>query len=258
MYSIKTYIPTLSSYCSTKEFNNKDYIDINKYIASNDNEGLADFLEKFINDKITFTVDKLFVIVYLRMLCVGGDLNLKYSDNTGYTANLRVKLTALLEKILTYNKHLVDYNKDDLYIKFKPPTKLFYSNIIELLHDIVVDLAIANKLKDYKSLRSEIKKQILSRLKPEIIVDIKQHIKENTESYPLATIDSNNIFYINYYNNSVIKLVKLLFKNKLTNLYLKLYYMTNNVKFTYSDFCSVTPSETDLLINIYKTVNDIK
>ena len=50
MYKIKTYIPTLSSYCYINEITNKNYIDINKYISANDNEGLSLFLESLLDE----------------------------------------------------------------------------------------------------------------------------------------------------------------------------------------------------------------
>jgi hypothetical protein len=259
MYKIKTYLPTLSTFCYVEEFTNKNYIDINKYIFSNDDEGLSNILTEIVGNNVKSLYDILFVLIYLRMLSVGGELKLKYSDNTGFTSSLSVTLETFLKRFLQTNfETLPVFKKDDLVIKFKEPTKLFYKNIIDLLLDIVKDIKINNKISDYLNLKVETKRSIISRLKEDIIQSIKVHIKDNSQYCPLAIIEDKNIFPLNLYNNTPIKLVKLMFKNNLSNLYLKLYHSVNKLNLTYADYISMTPAEIELLLNIYKTSNNIK
>jgi len=259
MYKIKTYIPTLSSHCYISELNNKIYLDINKYISANDNEGLSTFFESLLDDKIQCTFDKLFILIYLRMLTVGNELKLKYTESSGFAASLSVMLDSLLKRMLeNSNNSIKDYVKDDLIIKFKEPTKLYYKNIIELFLDIFKDVIIPGKLKDYKNFKTEFKRVIISKLKEEYIDDIKIHLKINSQIYPLTKIEDKNIFNINIYNSSPIKLLKLMYKNNISSLYLKLYHSLQKLRLTYEDYCNMTPAEVDLLLTIYKSANNIK
>ena len=259
MYKIKTYIPTLSSYCYINEITNKNYIDINKYISANDNEGLSLFFESLLDESVKNTFDKLFVLIYLRMLAVGNELKLKYTEGSDFTASLSVMLDSLLKRLLEKPEaNICDYVKDDLIIKFKEPTKLYYKNIIELYIDIIKDISIPNNIRDYKTLKPEFKRNIIGRLKDEYINDVKIHLNTNSSQYALTKVEDKDIFHINIYNSSPIKLLKLIYKNNISSLYLKLYHSIQKVNLTYSDFCSMTPAEVDLLLTIYKSANNIK
>ena len=259
MYKIKTYIPTLSSYCYINEITNKNYIDINKYISANDNEGLSLFFESLLDESVKNTFDKLFVLIYLRMLAVGNELKLKYAEGSDFTASLSVMLDSLLKRLLEKPEaNICDYVKDDLIIKFKEPTKLYYKNIIELYIDIIKDISIPNNIRDYKTLKPEFKRNIIGRLKDEYINDVKVHLNTNSSQYALTKVEEKDIFHINIYNSSPIKLLKLIYKSNISSLYLKLYHSIQKVNLTYSDFCSMTPAEVDLLLTIYKSANNIK
>ena len=126
--------------------------------------------------------------------------------------------------------------------------------------DCVDDIELETK-SIYSQLNLKDKKILLSKLKKNIIIKLKQHIKESQNKYKLVDLNVDNPIcntVFSFYDNSFFYFLKFLFKNGLSSLYNKLYICSQKLNFTYTDFCLLSPAEVDLLIAIYKKNNSIK
>lgn len=258
MYLVNTYQPTLSSNIFLKELTNKNYLDINKYIASNDNEGLSNFLNDQLGLKDFNIFDKFFALIYLRLLCISPTIKLSIQKDSILTINLTKILQRLLDNI---QEHIEDFYFKDLQISFKLPKNLFYSNFLLLLLDIIEDIKLKNNSIDYKNFTPNKKILIIKSFKKEIIKEIKNHIKEKQNYYKIVDLEENiglDKYNFSFYDNSAFFTLKFLFKNNLTSIYNKLYVCSQKLNLNYDNFCSITPAETNILLTIFKKSNNIK
>lgn len=261
MFLINTYQPTISSFCSVNELNNKNYLDINKYIAGNDNNGLSLFFERYLDTyKVKNSFDKFFMLLNLRLLCVGPTIKLQPNKQSTITVDLKNILQRLIDNIETT---IPEFTYKDLKITFQLPKKLYYKNFLVFLLDIVSDLKIPNSVENYLNLSDKEKLYILKTLKKEIIESIKDHIKLNQKKYKLIDIDideemgfKNYVF--SFYDNSAFYTLKFFYKSNVGYLYNKIYQCIQKLNLNYSDYCNLTPSETNIMLAIYKKSNNIK
>lgn len=255
-FLVKTYQPTLSSYSYFKEFNNKNYFDVNKFIAANDNEGLSLYFNSLYNSSNVF--DNFFSLIYLRSLCVGSKLKLQLNKETTLSINLLNTLQRLIDNP---QRPLIDFNYKDLTIKFKLPKFLYHKNIISFLYDTVEELKIQNNIENYYELQEGQKLFILKNLKEDILLEIKKHIKQNQIKYSIVQLDDienlNNIIF-SFYDNSAFFTLKFFYKSNISSLYNKLYHSTQKLNLSFNDYTKLTPSETNILLTIFKKSNNIK
>ena len=257
-YKIKTIIPSLSSTVFLDQFNNKNLLDISKFISSNDDIGLSDYLDNLVKDvpsKNNF--DKTFALLNLRMICISNELKIKVSQG-GSPMNYKFNIGTLLVKLLNSGSSTItDFKKDDLKFTFTHPSKLYYSNFIEFLLDITYDFKVENVNIDYKKLSVKSKTKLLTSLKKEIIKELKEHFKLNQKIYTTLTFE-NGERNVSFYDNTFFYFLKFVFNYNISNLYNKMYLTCNALNMSFSEYKSLTPAETDVLIAIYKKNNNIK
>lgn len=257
-FKIKTYQPSLSSFCYLNEINNKNYLDINKFIGGNDNNGLNLFFNSLLEKKNFNIIDNFFALLYLRFISVGSEFKVKIENNTVITVNLLNILERLLNNI---QQPIPEFKYKDLSVKFKLPKQLYHDNFIVFLYEIIDDFTLENHVSNFNEL-SEFKKiNILKNLKKSLLNDLKDHIKKNTINYKLIDIDEDigiKNYTFSFYDNSAFFTIKFLYKNDITSLYNKLYFCVQKLNLTYNDYCNMTPAESDILLVAYKRNNTIK
>ena len=258
-YKIKTYIPTLSSFNSFSEIKNEQLLSLNKFILSNDENGVISYFNYLLDNENYLPQDKLFCLIFLRSLSMGNVVTLKLNNKQIIVDKVDIKLNIVLDSMLKGDSYMInDFVLDEVNIKFKIGSKLYYKNFNEVLVDIVDDIFIEGFIEDYKDNSSEEKEQILLRLKKEIKIEIKKHILSNSPYYSISTLPELETYKINLYNNTAYQFVKALFTTNLSNFYTKLYHCSQKLNLTYDNFLKLTPSETDLLLAIYKSHSTIK
>jgi len=258
-YKIKTYIPTLSTFEYFKEIKNKDIISLSKFIASKDNDGAADYLNSLLCNKIKNSYDKLFSLIFLRNLTVGNTVNIKFNSKNIKIDKAELKLNIVLSNLLKdKNYKIMDFEFEDIQIKFKESKEIYYSNFNSILLDIVEEVIVKDSITNYKNLNITEQKEIILRLKREIKQKLRRHIQKHSPYFSISTIKEIENIKLNLFNNSAFYFLKTIFTTSLSNYYTKLYHISHKLNLTYDNFLSLTPSETDLLLAIYKSQSTIK
>lgn len=258
-FKINTYQPTVSSYCYINELSNKSYLDINKFISGNDNVGLNLFLNvltKNLTSKTNF--DKFFALVYMRLVSLGPKVKLQSNKESVVTINLMNVLQRMLDNPQIA---LPDFYYKDMVIKFKLPSDLYYSNFLIFLLDIIDEITITNNLNNYKTLDKNKRFNIIKHFKKDILNNIKKHIIQNQNNYKIIETEEDigfNNFKFSFYDNSAFYTVKFLFKTNISIIYNKMYHSLQKLRLNYEDYNNMTPSETNILLAIYKKSNNIK
>jgi uncharacterized protein YkvS len=258
-FKIKTYIPSLSSFEHLREVNNKDLLLVSKFFSSNDDEGACEYLDSLLPIKDISSLDKFFILLCLRSTCIGDQISLKINTTGQPPATLKVSIKEVIKKLINVQlQKIPDFIKDDLCVKFKIPTKLYYKNLLFLLFDIIEDITVKEKLRSIRLMSEKEKISIIKKLNKDILKDIKQHIANNTQIIDITKIENFNNLKICFTNNLAFKIIKIFFSQNISNLYYKLYHSTQKINLSYESFLSITPAEADLLLTIHKTVNNIK
>lgn len=260
-FKIKTYFPSLSAYQYIEEFSNKDLLLINKYISSNDDDGLNECFNNLIPVKNVNSFDKCFALLCLRSVCIGDKINFLVTLNNSNTkTTLKVSVKSVVQKLLNSNNilNIPTFQKDDLIIKFKQPTSLYHNNLSSLLDDIIDDIIVKDKLKTIKSLRTKERLSVIQKINRDTLANIKEHIGASSSVLNITNIENFNNLKICFTNNLAFKLLKLFYNCNITNIYYKIYHASQKINLTYDNFLSLTPAEADILLTIHKTANGIK
>lgn len=258
-FKVKTYVPSLSTSIYVEEITNNNYLIINKFISSNDDEGLGNYLNNLYPELEINSLDKFFILLSLRSICIGDKIILKvnFADKPPTTLKLSVK--EILKKIINYKlTKIPDFVKEDLLVKFTLPKKLYYKNLLSLLYDIIDDVIVVGKLQSIKYMSEKNKMTVIQKFNKDILKDIKLHIFNNSEIFKLTDLQEFSNLKICFTNNLALKIIKILFSLSISNFYYKVYNTMLKSNLSYDNFLSITPAESDLLLTIHKTVNNIK
>lgn len=133
-----------------REITYRDYKDVVKLVMNDDNDGIAMWMDTFINEyrvgdsPVPLTlVEKFIIVVTMRIICIGPVVTLKYfHDNKSYT------IKTDLDKIVTqltntdYKQQHVKVTFDDITtITLSPPIDLYnpHVDVADLLSQIDID-----------------------------------------------------------------------------------------------------------------------
>lgn len=258
-FKVKTYVPSLSTTKYVEEITNRSYLLINKFISSNDDEGLGNYLDTLLLDFNGNSLDKFFILLSLRSICIGDKVVLKVNFPDKPSTTLKLSIKEILKKILNYKLiKIPDFIKDDLTVKFKIPTRLYYKNLLSLLYDVIEDITVTNKLDSVKYMSEKNRMTVIQKFNKDILRDIKTHIFNNSQTIKLTDLQEFSNLKVSFTNNLGLKIIKILFSLSVSNFYYKVYNTMLKCNMSYESFLTITPAESDIILTIHKTVNNIK
>lgn len=255
-FKLNLFIPTLSATAYFNEFNNKNLIDINKFTQSQDDSGLSSYLNTLLyQTEHTYTsFDKLFILLVFRIKSMGNIITLSIDEDVKRTVEIDIGL--MLSKLNEYTPNILPaFRYNDLLINFKLPTNLYFSNYYDLLQDITNTVTFQS---GSIVLKDDQKNLSIKKLKPNIVDSIKKHINKHSQSFKLTNMSNFDNIFVNLYDNSIMNVLKFIFVYNIASLYTKMFHISEKIHMDYMNFLSLTPSESDLLLTIYKNVNNIK
>jgi len=260
-YKVKTVVPSLSSVVYLSQLNNKDLIVINKYISSNDDQGLANYFEDLLKDyNYKTNLDKFFALLNLRMTCVSNELKIKSNVGT-VPMTFKIVIRNILLKLIENGEfNLKNFRSEGLEIVFKSPSTLFFKDYIDFLYQVIESIKIENK-ETFNGLNKGDRYKIILSLKKEVLNEIKSHIRDNQQTFNMINLEVDNLSIkkdITFLDNSSFFFLKFVFKNNISNLYSKMYSVCKTMNMSLNDYYNLTPAETDVFIALYKKSNSIK
>ena len=252
----------MSSVVYLDQLKNLDVLSMNKYISSNDDEGLSKYIDEMLcHAQLNCSMDKLFAILNLRMTCISNDIKIR-SDINGVPTSLKIDLRKILIKLLdNTDVQLNSYKKDSLHIIFEPPKSLFHKDYVSFLSSIIKCIKIDSRDILFDDIEKKQKYKIIMSLKKDILREIKDHVHSCKTKYPVLNFDTSDYKLkreISIYDNTSLNFIKFVFKSSIPNLYNKMYHTCKALSIGINDYNNLTPAETDMLVAIYKKSNSIK
>jgi hypothetical protein len=259
MFTIKIKVPTGRT-VRVPEIKNKEYLSLLKFCQNEDIEGLSSFFEDTIFSKIHTSgeltiIDRLYILIYLRMVFV--EPNIFFKDNRD--TNINFNLSNILKKI---DDHESDYTKtvsrESFTLDLGLPNMLYYNDIDDLFIGAIKRIQIKDKVLDFSNITKEERESILGYLPADVFKDISNYIKEISHNVrDFIIIEKNETLNIDELNldittNGVIGFILALFTQNLKTYYELMYFFMCKLLMPHETFINLTPIETKVMINIYE------
>jgi len=265
-FKIKVYIPSIDKFDYINELKNRETLAISKYIKANDDYGLSNYFNNLLSGiPATNIADKFFILCQLRALNLSNSIIINGKHISGDDATYKINLFSFLEKYLKYINKLNSeqiYTNEELEIHFKLPKDVFFKNFYALLNDIIFKIVINGEDVLLNKTPSQ-KFNIITQLNKTVISEFKSHLETINNSSELFFIQPTEeilvpTIKISFFNNTIFSILKSIFKTEISYFYNKFYISLTKLGLSFDDFLKLSYVETDILLNIYKSVNKLK
>lgn len=263
-FSSKLFLPVLKEEIRYLNLNNHNYLDILKFITNNDDEGLIDYFDNILQEKILdknlvsklSVIEKFLILLDLRSILLGDKLQLINKENI----NIDLSISSIRDNLIKNINNIelikyIDYNNIQLCLS---TSKSFdVENIDKIYKEIIDKIKIDEDIIDFYSLTDEDKEHIISNLPANLAQELLQYIEycqelsENIDiikgndrigldSVPLRVFDKTLFFFL-----------KNTFGNDLMGFYELQFNMMSKLNVSSDNFMKMSPAECKIFIQFY-------
>lgn len=238
-------------YC--KEITNKNLIDIQKYIISDNNNLIYNFFDNLslhlISDNniknINF-IDKFLILLNVRINCIGSFLEVLSKDKVKTAIDLK-PLSENILKNFTLEKKFVSYKNYKIY--YSVPSHITENiTVFDLINEVEYNsLKVSlGELPSYK------KEEIIENLPTKIIQKLDISVKNNkilpVKLFDFRSDNKTKTILFDYSISSIMYMLKLLYNNSLENLHYEQYICSRKINISPSEYLNMSPNETKLML----------
>lgn len=262
-FTSKLFLPVINKEIRYCNITNKHHLELLKFVKSNDDSGLYEYLEWVLSDilkdkedynKLT-SVEKFLILLDLRGKSVGDMLQLNTNNNIKIDYSITGIINNVINGINKLNlKKKIEF--DNFSVELSIPKKLILDNIDDIYKEIINTIVIDDKIVNFSCLTEEEKDSIISVLPAEISGEIYNFFNLNEDFNKIYLIaGKNNIgldpISLNLYDKSMFYFIKTIFTDDLMNFYEMQYNVITKINVSYQQFCEMTPNECKIYINLY-------
>lgn len=261
-FKFKSYIPSIDTFVPTKQLTTRDYIELVKYVTNGDSaytlRAYDELIETHCEDvciQELNRVDKFFILIMIRAVCVGPILSLTYGDDIKKTT-ARVSLVEMLQKIANINFQTSKTISvtDNIKIKVNIPNSLC------MQENIVAECVDSITIKDVTtSLRGgsvDGKLELIDQLPGSVYKSISDYIKTGIENYSSVELfkkpGGDERYVVNVFDNSLYDFVNLCYKESLNYLKDVVYILVKRCRFDSELIMNSTFAEIRMYVDMYE------
>lgn len=271
-FTYPVYIPSVGNFVNFRELLNKQYVVILKYLANNDNTNIDIYINQLIdelNDHITHDqlnkIDKLCVMITIRIMCIGPDVDLTMTcDKTQQQYNGKIELTNVLQMLADLNtvKNKTFQLKNNITVHAGVPTNLWYdddSTTLDVIMDTITGITVNNTHHNMSDLTVKQKNDVLDRLPDFNFSHAMNLANESQQSFnDLIIFQDRNPhdeqarvqdYKLGLYDNSMFDMIKMCYSSNIQNFYMSMYTLCDTMGFTADYIQNITPVESNIYIN---------
>jgi len=263
-FSSKLFLPILKEEIRYQNLNNSNYLDILKFITNNDEEGLLNYFEEILKEKVQnkkiisklTNIEKFLILLDLRSVLLGDKLGLLNKENV----NIDLSISSIRDNLINNIKNIklinsINYN--NIYLSLSIPNSLNLENIDQIYKELIKEVKIENENIEFFFLTEEEKDTIISNLPANLsqeilnFVDICQELSEK-----LNIIKGNERLGIEniplrVFDKTMFSFLKSTFGNDLMGFYELQFNMMSKLNVSSDNFMKMTPNECKIFINFY-------
>jgi len=271
-FKLQLYIPSLDSRAYFNELKNYHLLNILKFTTNKDSKGLAEYFEYIIEDliqdkKLFFKLDsfdKFIILLQFKAININPELKFKINvqnENKILAYNIFQEIKSLTEAKLIKEKELkID---DNFYVYLSIPSKLYIENFDDIFFHCIKLVKIDDQNFNFESFTDEEKNKIFESISGNFlnqIIDFLNESKKSCEDVNFLKVNNFikelNSLKLNFFNNSMLGFLELVYSEDLKNLFELIYVLVNKVKLGITEFYDLVPSESLLLYSLY--AKDVK
>lgn len=249
-------VKTTKNEIRIKEITNNNLFHILKFIETDDDVGLSEYFNNLVKELVVNYnnlnyIDKFLVLIGCRVNCIGTYLDVisKYEVQT--SVNLKDFHEKIIDK-LNNNKIIVKYQ--NFIVELDYPRDIIKDfDIYDCIKSINIDgnVIIIDKLKNNE--KEELFNYLPMSLNIELSKKYNLHLPEPIKLFEFYYDPANTKFYyFDYKTESVLELLKFIFKDNLKNFFYQMYICSSKLNLPPSEFKKLTPGETKVLLDNYK------
>lgn len=233
---------------------NKQYLEIIKYCANRDYEGLESIFETIVFSKIPQKlncIDKFYALIALRIFFIDESITV-LTDSKEINLSL-YNVLANLDKIELTNKV---YDVDGITLELGYPDKLYYTSIDSYLDSMIISLTLNGKTIYFENITAEERMEILNFLPNKCLSILYNHFKDITEAYKdFVVVDENKSFNMekisfSLISSNLISFINSVYSFNILSFFEMLYVFVNKMKADSDLFYTLSPIDSKILLNI--------
>lgn len=238
------------------ELTNKLYLTLIKYSENRDLEGLSNFFLELLSLPTDLDIiDRLYVIVYLRMVFVSDIIIFTNKDNRSLEFNIELILSKI-EKIERDNFIKV-FTINDITVTLGLPTAIYFKDDTNIINSIIHSIQFKNNFIDFSKLNDTDKDSILMRLPSQVAVKIDNYLHQLKQDLgEIVLIDEIKEFNIEQYSIDILSNRPMLFacslySHNLIDYFETLYGYVTKISADPEFYNNLSPVETRVILNIH-------
>ncbi len=252
-FSIEVSLPS-GKKVRVRELKNSEFLSIIKFAQNKDFEGLGAFFDElFIRPDLNI-VDRIYLLIYMRMTFIDPDINLTIDRKT-----ITISVASMLDKIeASYVDLETKININGIEITLDLPCITHYQNMDELLIATIKHIQIGNDSIDYNELDDEVRNEVLSNLPSSVFGHVGKFletIQDNLLNVDL--IDENESIgleatRINLMANNILEFISSLYGTDLEGFYTMIYSFQNTIMPGSNYFFEMSPIESRIIVKAHQ------
>ena len=266
-FQYKVYLPSIADYIRVSELKNHEHLNIIKYNKNDDAQGLADYLETLISNKIQdkniklHRIDKYCIILTMIMLCIDPMITLRATceeTEEEYEIVIDVGDTLNIITNVDYKQHVEQV--DSIKIHFEYPEQLYVPQLE--LTNFITAMSLEDSTYDLKSLSKMDFETVLNSLPGASFGKIADKIKEIRSSLssievltfqsPYAEKPTITTLGVDLIENDLFEFIRILFGQDLNGYYEMQFAMMSNYHFPPEYYTKCTPIEVKIFYSYMK------
>jgi len=271
-FKLKLYVPSLDDRVYFDELKNFYLLNILKFTTNKDSKGLAEYFEyvirDLIQDKSLFhqldSFDKFIILLQFKAININPELKFKINvkDESKVLAyDIFQEIKNLTEAKLVKEKVLkIDHN---FSVHLSIPLKLYIENFDDVFLNCIKFVKIDDQSFSFDALTDDEQNQIFESISGSFLNQIMEFLNESKKSCQNVNflkvnnyIEELNSLKLDFFNNSMLGFLELIYSEDLKNLFELIYVLINKVKLGLTEFYDLVPSESLLLYALY--AKDVK
>ena len=263
-FSSKLNLPILKEEIRYLNLNNHNYLDILKFITNNDDEGLINYfdnilLEKIINKNLISklsVVEKFLILLDLRSILLGDKLQLINKENI----NIDLSISSIRDNLIKNTNSIelikyIDYNNIQLCLSM--PKSFDVENIDKIYKEIIDKIKIDEDIIDFYALTDEDKDTIIGILPANLAQKLLEYIEYCQElSEDIDIIKGNAVIGLDsvplrIFDKTLFMFLKNTFGNDLMGFYELQFNMMSKLHVSSDNFMKMSPAECKIFIQFY-------
>jgi hypothetical protein len=263
-FSSKLFLPILGEEIRYLNLNNHNYLDILKFVTNNDDEGLINYFNNILSEKIVnknlvkelSVVEKFLILLDLRSILLGDKLQLINKQNI----NIDLSISSIRDNLIKNirDTELIKYiNYNNIQLSLSIPKSFDVENIDKIYKEIIDKIKIEDDDMYFYSLTEEEKDTIISNLPANLAQELLGYIEYCQElSENIDIIKGNERIGLDsvplrFFDKTLFYFLKNTFGNDLMGFYELQFNMMSKLNVSSDNFMKMSPAECKIFIQFY-------